>query len=208
MTEVFIHGLGQGPESWAGVLSRLPAGGKAFVPDLPRLAGGRSVIYDGLYGALARELDALEGPLALCGLSLGAVLALNYALDRPQRVRALALIAPQYRMPRLLLGVQSAVFRLLPRRAFGGMGFSKRDVIALTSSMRRLDFTPRLGKLACPALIVCGGRDRANMRAAETLAALLPEARLETVAGGGHELNADAPEELARLLGGYLSDMA
>lgn len=46
------------------------------------------------------------------------------------------------------------------------------------------------------------------MRAAETLAALLPEARLETVAGGGHELNADAPEELARLLGGYLSDMA
>ena len=29
MTEVFIHGLGQGPESWAGVLSRLPAGGEA-----------------------------------------------------------------------------------------------------------------------------------------------------------------------------------
>ena len=178
------------------------------MPDLPRLAGGRSAEYAVLYGALAREMDALEGPLALCGLSLGAVLALNYALDRPQRVRALALIAPQYRMPRLLLGVQSAVFHLMPRRAFGGMGFSKRDVIALTSSMRRLDFTPRLGKLACPALIVCGGRDRANMRAAEALAALLPEARLETVAGGGHELNADAPEELARLLGGYLSDMA
>ena len=42
MTEVFIHGLGQGPDSWAGVRSRLPAGGEAFVPDLPRLAGGRS----------------------------------------------------------------------------------------------------------------------------------------------------------------------
>ena len=54
MTEVFIHGLGQGPESWAGVLSRLPAGGEAFVPDLPRLAGGRSAEYAVLYGALAR----------------------------------------------------------------------------------------------------------------------------------------------------------
>lgn len=89
MTEVFIHGLGQGPDSWAGVRSRLPAGGEAFVPDLPRLAGGRSAEYAVLYGALARELDALEGPLALCGLSLGAVLALNYALG-PAAARARA----------------------------------------------------------------------------------------------------------------------
>ena len=34
--------------------------------------------------------------LNLCGLSLGAVLALNYAIDFPKKVNSLILIAPQY----------------------------------------------------------------------------------------------------------------
>lgn len=197
MTFIFAHGLGQAPSSWDGVLSELPAGMPAH---LPRLFGEGRESYGGLYAGFSADCARCGEPLQLCGVSLGAVLALNYALDNPRRVKSLVLIAPQYRTPRLLLGVQSAVFRLMPASAFSSTGLSKREMTALTASMGDLDFTPRLHELACPVHIVCGGRDKANLRAARRLSGLVPGARLRIVEGAGHEVNMDAPELLADIL--------
>ena len=197
MTFIFAHGLGQAPSSWDGVLSELPAGIPAY---LPRLFGEGRESYGGLYAGFSADCARCGEPLLLCGVSLGAVLALNYALDNLRRVKSLVLIAPQYRMPRLLLGVQSAVFRLMPASAFGSTGLSRREMIELTASMRALDFTPRLHELGCPVHVVCGGRDKANLRAARRLSGLVPGARLRIVEGAGHEVNMDAPELLADIL--------
>lgn len=57
-----------------------------------------------------------------------AVLALNYAIDHPDKVKALVLIAAQYKMPRKLLKVQNMLFHLMPNSAFDKMGFKKADV--------------------------------------------------------------------------------
>ena len=56
-----------------------------------------------------------------------AVLALNYAIDHPDKVKALVLIAAQYKMPRKLLKVQNMLFHLMPNSAFKKMGFKKAD---------------------------------------------------------------------------------
>lgn len=74
------------------------------MPGAVRIHGGGS--YGELYSGFSRYLDELGQPLFLCGLSLGAVLALNYAIDRPGSVRGLALAAPQFRMPKALLRFQ------------------------------------------------------------------------------------------------------
>ena len=74
------------------------------------------------------------------------------------------LIAPQYKMPGLLLDIQNIVFRILPQVAFGSMGFPKRDVIALTTSMKKIDFTSLLNEVTFPAFIICGQKDRANQK--------------------------------------------
>lgn len=50
--------------------------------------------------------------------SLGAVLTLNYAIDHPDKVKALVLIAAQYKMPKKLLKVQNMLFHLMPNSAF------------------------------------------------------------------------------------------
>lgn len=63
-----------------------------------------------------------------------------------------------------------------------------------------LDFSAKLGGIACPAAVVCGERDRANRGAAEELQRLLPNAELRIIPGAGHEVNRDAPEALAALL--------
>ncbi len=201
MPLILLHGLGQTPASWDAVARKLET--EPLCPDLFAPLRDREVSYQNLYQSFAAVCDGLPGPLQLCGLSLGGILALQYCAEHPQRVEALVLIGTQYVMPKRLLKFQNAVFRFLPNRAFREMGLSKKDVITLTNSMADLDFREDLKRAACPALVLCGERDRANQAAAKGLQAGLPNAELVQVPGAGHEVNTDAPDALARLLNGF-----
>ena len=200
MTQVYIHGLGQTPASWGPLLERLDAPPERVCPDLTELVSAGAAVYPALFRAFARYCDGLEGPLALCGLSLGGVLALHYAAQRPERMGALVLMAPQYRMPKLLLQFQNGLFRLMPPAMFREAGFTKSQFLQLCGSMADLDLSGALSRIVCPTLILCGGRDRANRRASAELAGLLPGAELRIVEGAGHELNREVPDQLAPLL--------
>ena len=204
MARVFLHGLGQGPDSWQPVRARLSPAPEDALPDLTALLRRGDGTYGALLASLTSALEALPGPLDLCGLSLGAVLALDYAARRPERVRSLALIAPQFRMPKRLLALQDLLFRLLPERLVtGGTDLKKADLLALTQSMADLDLTASLPGLTCPALVLCGARDRANLSAARELAGRLPGAELRIFPGVGHALNRESPELLAQVLSAF-----
>ncbi len=69
--------------------------------------------------------------------------------------------------------------------------------------MAKLDFRQELKQIACPVLIVCGEKDRANQKAARELAEQIPSAARQTVSGAGHEVNKDAPAALAALLSSF-----
>lgn len=202
MNLLLLHGLGQGPGSWDGVLDALGPDPGAACPDLFGLCGG-APDYPALYAALEDYAGALPEPVLLCGLSLGAVLALDYAIRRPERVAGLVLVAPQYKMPRALLRLQNAVFRMMPERSFAQTGMGKGDVLRLTASMMDLDLRDGLARVDCPALILVGEKDAANRKAARELAGLLPRATVREVPGAGHEVNVDAPRELAEALRGF-----
>ncbi len=200
MKYIYLHGLGQTPDSWNRVLGYLNAPTNSICPDLAKLVHGREAKYSDLYAAFSALCDTIEDDLTLCGLSLGSVLALNYAIDHPERVKALVLIAPQYKMPRTLLKLQNLLFHFMPKSAFSQTGFQKADFIRLCRSMAELDFSRSLRKVTCPTLILCGEHDRANQKAARMLACLLKNAQFQRVPGAGHEVNVDAPERLAEIL--------
>ena len=201
MEVMLLHGLGQGSAAWDGVVSALPDSISADCPDLFALAKGERMDYPALYRAVSDYCGTRgERGLHLCGLSLGAVLALHYALDNPEAVKSLVLIAGRARMPRALLQVQSGLFRLMGEQNFREMGLSKADAIALTASMARLDFRRDLSRVPCPILVLCGERDGANRREAAALAAGIPGAGLAFLPGAGHEVNRDAPQALAEAL--------
>ena len=63
--------------------------------------------------------------------------------------------------------------------------------------MMDLDFRDKLDRVACPVLILVGEKDAANRGAAGELAGLLPGAVFREIPGAGHEVNLDAPQELA-----------
>ena len=205
MNLLLLHGLGQGPGSWDGVLDALGPDPGAACPDLFGLCGG-APDYPALYAAFEDYAGALPVPVLLCGLSLGAVLALDYAIRCPERVAGLVLVAPQYKMPRALLRLQNAVFRIMPERAFAQTGLGKRDILRLTASMMDLDLRDGLARVDCPALILVGEKDAANRKAARELAGLLPGAKVREISGAGHEVNRDAPGELAAAIREFYAD--
>lgn len=103
-------------------------------------------------------------------------------------------------MPRFLLSVQNGIFQILPNSMFQKMGLPKKDVIQLTSSMKKLDFSRQLSDISCPTLILCGEKDKPNRKAAEQLSSLINGAKLEIIKQAGHEANVDNPEGLAEII--------
>lgn len=200
MGKVFVHGLGQTPGSWNAVLPFIDEAEGSVCPDLVEGVKNQSVNYKNLYKAFSELCDKFNEPIDLCGLSLGGVLALNYAIERPEKVKSLVLIATPYKMPKMLLKLQNICFRFMPKSVFQQMGFEKKDYIGLCKSMMELDFTDKLDNISCPVMIVCGEKDNANKKASKELATLLKNARLEIVNGAGHEVNVEAPDKLGKLL--------
>ena len=204
MITVFLHGLGQTPESWEPVLQALPEGDYRC-PSLPELAAGHKVTYQNLYAAFCAFCDTLPAKFQLCGLSLGGVLALHYASEHPDRLESLILIGAQYRMPKGLLTLQNLIFRFMPQKSFQGIGFGKQDFISLCGSTKRLDFTQDLKSISCPTLVLCGEDDKANKEAAKEISQGIPGSRLLMIAHAGHQVNKDKPEELGKVIQDFLS---
>ena len=200
MDFVFIHGLGQTPSSWDETISFLPQHINVYRPDLFVLCKYNQITYEKIYHAFEIYADRFKKPANFCGISLGAVLALNYAINKPQKVNSLILIAPQYKMPRLLLSIQNIAFSVLPQKSFQEMGLQKKDMISLTNSMKRLNFTPMLKRIVCSSLVICGQRDISNKKAAKALAGKISGARLSFIEQAGHEVNVDMPLKLAELV--------
>jgi pimeloyl-ACP methyl ester carboxylesterase len=202
---VLIHGMGTGPEAWQPQLDALGSERTVVAPKLS-LDGGFTIEREA--ERLLLELPA--EPLDLCGLSLGALLALRMTLDEPERVRRLVLCAGFASLPlrfRLLQGAVGTIAGLAPERARAQLGGLDRAAIrAVFRAGRRFDVSADLGGLTVPALVLVGQRDRANLGLSAALAAALPQGRFATVGGAGHVANVDAPEEFTAVLRSFLDD--
>ena len=197
---LYLHGLGQKPDSWNRAIKETKVSGSSISLSLAEMLEGKDITYKELYSAFSEVCDKEDEEIVLCGLSLGAVLALNYAIDHPDKTKALVLIAAQYKMPEKLLKFQNVLFRLMPNSMFKQIGFKKADVISLCGTMAKLDFTDSLHNVSCPVLIVCGEKDNANKKASKELTRYLSKSFFYELLKTGHEVNIEAPEEIAIVL--------
>ena len=200
MKQIYLHGLGQNPDSWSKVIEQLEAAEHSMCPDLSELVQGQDTTYQNLYAAFSAMCDEIEEDICLCGLSLGGVLALNYAIEHPEKIKGLVLIATQYKMPKKLLRVQNAIFRFMPKSMFQQTGFGKSDFLKLCNTMMELDFSDSIYNISCPALVIYGEKDHANKNASIELANMLIDAELQVFNGVGHEINIEAPDKLEETL--------
>lgn len=197
---ILIHGSGHKADSWRETISYLDHQEDILCPELSAILNGREASFSNLRAAFAQYCARAGVPVHLCGLSLGGILALDYALEHPENVKTLVLIGTPHKVPKFAFALQNAVFRFLPKSAFASMAFDKRDTFALGNSMKNLDFSGRLGELRCPTLILCGEKDGANLKSARFLAEHIPGAELQVIENTGHVVNEENPKVLAERL--------
>ena len=197
---ILIHGSGHKAASWNETVSRLDCRGDVLCPELSSLLMGKEASYPNLRAAFGAYCAQAGGPVHLCGLSLGGILALDYTLEHPEAVKTLVLIGTPHKVPKAAFALQNVVFRLLPQSTFASMAFDKKNTFALGNSMRDLDFSGRVSAVQCPTLILCGEKDRANIQSAQFLSQNIKGAQLQLIAQTGHVVNEENPGALAKRL--------
>ena len=172
-------------------------------PNLSSILKGKEANYENLYSSFVKYCSEIDGQIHLCGLSLGGILALNFTLDFPKKVKSLVLIGTPYKVPKLAFSFQNIIFRFLPKSIFKTMAFDKKDTFALGNTMKNLDFSDRVKNIKCPTLILCGKKDSANVKSAQFLSQNIKSAELKIIEDTGHVVNEENPKVLAELLSEY-----
>jgi pimeloyl-ACP methyl ester carboxylesterase len=201
---ILVHGLEQNAQSWNKTMSYFPVKEKLHCSDLFSLISAKSFTYKDLYTGFAEYCNSFGEPINLCGLSLGAILALNFAIDYPDKVSALVLIAARYKMPKTLLSFQNVILKLMPDSINTGSPISKTNLLSLTNSMTDIDFSENLSKVKAKTLVLCGVRDIFNKAHNKKLSKKIHGGKFATIMNSGHIVNEDNPSLLAEKMKEFL----
>ena len=230
-TIVCLHGAGGNGDQFAALLPKLAEQHSPLAFDQP--AHGRSAGLDSL-GSVERMVAftaafcaklGLDRPVLL-GHGLGAAVALQYALDRPDGVRALVLCAGGARselsagevdhMRRVSEGKERRPFskdlfapdcapELLRAGFMQGLKTDPRATYGDLRAAMSWNAEQRLGDVSLPTLVVRGEHERqAVVTLADALAAGIAGARTSTIPGAGHMLPIEQPDALAAAVHGFL----
>ena len=202
-TKIFVHGSGHKATSWEKTISCMTNNEDIVCPNLSSILEGKEASYENLYSSFVKYCNEFDGQIHLFGLSIGCILALNFALDFPQKVKTLVLIGTPYKVPKVAFSFQNIIFRFLPKSIFETMAFDKKNTFALGDTMKNLDFSDRVKNIKCPTLILCGKKDSANMKSADYLSQNIRSAELKIIENTGHVINEENPKALANILNEY-----
>jgi 3-oxoadipate enol-lactonase len=223
---VLLHSALGDSRLWRRQVAALGDRFDLVAPDLPGFGGSPVPTEPFSYV----DVVAAELPAALVGNSFGGVVALRTALARPGLVSRLVLVGsglPAWDWTEELrdyfAAEEAAVeqgdldaateinlsFWVAPEHHDEVRPQQRRSLELQTAHEEpELLWPPEtpLSSLDVPTLVVVGDRDKADFRAiAKHLAEEIPRAELAVVAGAGHLVGLDAPDELNALLLEFLS---
>jgi len=224
---VLLHGATSlGHEDYA---AQLPSMTKAFLAHLPDARGHGHTRWDAANGFeyrwlvddLAAFVDALGlDSFHLVGFSMGAMTALMFGTQFPERLRTLVVVGiTTHREPRASVGrrlmdparilAHDPAFadRLSKRHDAGqGAGAWQRllPAIAADIAAQPLLSPAQLHRIDCPAMVVCGDHDPfVPPEHAAGLARQLPDGRLFVAPDCGHEVMSRRPGLFNEAMAGF-----
>lgn len=238
-TVVLLHGSNLDRRLWSQEAARLRGRFRVLTYDLRgHGASARPEAPFSAGGDLAALLDEVgETAVTLVGLSDGARIAVDFALEHPERVLRLLLISPTVggyrpaelppffddliaalreqdydRATQVLLDSPIARVPEESRGLVASMIRDNRDLWTIPPQLQQQLDPPalgRLGELKMPILVAVGSEDLPDVRRqAELIVEAAADARLQVVDGGGHLLNLTSPEAFTTLLEGFLAPLA
>lgn len=231
---LFLHGLGSTAFSWWPILRRLPARRPWLVPELSALGGTRAAaaglsIADGARTAAALLEHAGAAPATVIGSSLGGWMAIRLALAHPEKVSRLILIGAAGYLDQDWEGVARLV---TPRRPHDVTAFTealffrrpwyepavRRSLFAILRAPAVTEVVGQLGPedvyddaelagITAPTLVLWGERDGLFPPAVgRRIAAAMPDARFELIAGAAHACQWEKPADLVRRMEAFATE--
>ncbi|MGE0228415.1 MAG: alpha/beta fold hydrolase [Dehalococcoidia bacterium] len=201
---VLAHGFSASLDMWWPQIEDLSQGHRLIVWDA-RGHGASSAPRDraaySLPGmaadlrCLLERIDAVEDTV-IGGMSFGGHIALQYAVDHPQDVRALVLSDSTTRGDTPPRGEVPVMFQ----DDYGLEG-------AFLAMDARPDLTPHLGSLAMPALVMYGELDQMIASGIDRLASGLPNRRVVLIRHCSHGTSAQRPREWAAAVLRFLDEV-
>ena len=194
---LFLPGAGGSPQFWKPVAEALPATwpkehfGWPGLGAQPHDSAIRGV--DDLKRLVTARMDQ---PVDLVAQSMGGVIAARIALEHPELVRRLVLCVTSGGVD--MAGLGASDWRADYRRSF------PKAAAWITDGGP----TPPLQveKIAAPTLLIWGDTDPISpVAVGRHLAERLPQARLEIVPGGDHDVASTHADLVARLIARHLS---
>lgn len=196
-TLLFLPGASGNPHFWEPVANllahpaqRIHFGWPGFGPTPADSA------INGIDDLVAMVTAQITGPTALIAQSMGGLVALRAALEKPELVTHLILTVTSGGIDISDLGAEDW------RPAFSAANPAMPDWFASD----RQDMTARLGAISAPALLLWGDADPISpVAVGERLASLLPYSELRVVPGGTHDLGASHAATVAPLIAAHLA---
>lgn len=194
---LFLPGAGGSADFWKPVGARLPA-------DWPKHYFGWPGLGHQSHDPAVKSLDDLvqlavkeiEGPVDLVAQSMGGVIAARIALERPSLVRRLVLCVTSGGVD--MAGLGAADWRPDYRKSFPNAA----DWITATRASRPLP----VEKIEAKTLLIWGDLDAISpVTVGRHLAQRLPNAELEIVPGGDHDVASTHADHVARLITRHLA---
>lgn len=211
------------------MLDRVPPGVRAIAYDLRGRGRTRGPTGDGSFASLAADLESFAaalglGRFALAGHSLGTGVALQYALDHPAALTALAVVSPtwvdgmpaayaaaahQERLasdPDFFEAALRAITPAAPRDALWGRiveegrGQSLETALAAQAALVAWSPGERLRGIEVPATVIVGALDPLTTPAVAQRAAEALGVELTVMEGVGHGPMLEAPDRFCELL--------
>lgn len=204
---VLLHSASTDPGGWSAVRRGLPADLTVLTPQLPGLEAADPEPF-----SLIRAADAVRRAVddaglssaAVCGVGLGALVALQLAADQPDRVSRLVLLTRQTRHSPILMSLPAAVLRLIPATVAQRLGIATAQVVALLDEVRPVDFTTLARTVRVPTVVLCGARDTLNRHTSAVLARTVAHGELRLVHRAPAGWVEQSPELLAEALVGMI----
>ena len=123
MKTVLLHGLGQTAQDWKEVVRQLSTS-SVECPELFS-STGNEISYSRILVELEQQYSNTTEPLYICGLSLGALLALDFTIRHGDKVASLVLVGTQYKVPTLLIDFKISCSAVCPAKVLTTWGYQK-----------------------------------------------------------------------------------
>jgi len=195
---IFLPGASGNTAFWQPIIQRLPQDDSTMVVAYPSFGDyPDDVDVQSFEGLQAYVLNQIQQPSVVVAQSMGGIFAVQAALQKPEQVQALVLVATSG-------GIDLSPFQVADWREDYQQSFTVPDWFVQHQS----DLTGSLERIQCPVLLIWGDADPISpVAVGQFLHRQIPHAELHIVSQGQHDLAYVHAEHVAQLIQNFLTEL-